>query len=57
MTVQVGVLRVEPTKNGQAKGLRWACDYILGKGGHRELVQVGTEAFIEVPASGAIMPS
>jgi hypothetical protein len=23
-------LRVEPTKNNQAKGLRWAKDYVLG---------------------------
>ena len=23
-------LRVEPTKNNQAKGVRWAKDYVLG---------------------------
>jgi uncharacterized protein YwbE len=46
-----GMLRVEPTKNGQTKGLRWARDCILGKGGRPRLVQVGTNAVCAVPAS------
>jgi hypothetical protein len=57
MTVKVGTLRVAPTQNGQNKGLRWASDYILGKGGHPPLVEVGTAVHVEVPASDAIMPS
>jgi hypothetical protein len=25
-----GFLRVEPAKNGQRRGIRWACDYVVG---------------------------
>jgi uncharacterized protein YwbE len=52
-----GMLRVEPPRNGQMKGLRWARDYILGKGGRPRLLQVGTSAVAAVPASGVAPPS
>jgi hypothetical protein len=57
ITVQQGMLRVEPTRNGQVKGLRWARDYILGKGAHPSLIEVGTMPALEVPASGTFRPS
>jgi hypothetical protein len=57
MTVQQGMLRVEPARNGQVKGLRWARDYILGKGSRPALIEVGTMLALEVPASGASTPS
>ena len=53
MPVQQGNLRVNATRNGQMKGLRWADDYILGKGGARQMVLVGRSPVVEVPASSA----
>jgi PD-(D/E)XK endonuclease len=52
-----GHLRLSPVKNGQRKKLKWARDYLLGEGGWPPLVEVGTEAFAEVPASGETTPS
>lgn len=50
IAVYRGSLRIASPKNGQVKGLRWADDYILGKGVRPELSQVGTSLFAEVPA-------
>jgi PD-(D/E)XK endonuclease len=57
MPVQQGMLRVAPPRNGQIKGLRWARNYILGKGSQTSLIEVGTPTLVEVPASGETSPS
>jgi len=40
MPVKLGMLRVEPAKNGQSRKLRWADRYLLFRGdaGGREIV-------------------
>ena len=57
MTVQQGMLRIEPPLNNQVKGLRWAREFVLGRGPCAALVEVGTITPFEVPAPGTAEPS